>query len=359
MLRKVSVILILLSVVGMVSHAMGGALPSLRWFFEVNETFGYVCMALACVAGVALLLSGKRDIEWKPMTLRKFQRFKSMRRGYVSFLILMVLVVLAMLDQTLVGKRALVVKYEGRYYFPAFSQKQYPGKEFGLGGESEADYRELGKMWEDDHSGNWLLMPVIPWDPVLDSQELIRKPLVQGEDGLYRLEGSSTPYSGIAYTYYREKPGQVHSMLKFRKGKRSLRNEGYTIEGNRAVVEQWDMGTRVSRKFYEGVDREAFEKAAVTAVTPVEKTLYPALAPTFKHKHYLGTNSQGWDIVATLLSRDEQPGVGYCGDVVRRVPGGAEGGDDLSVCELFDWPDDGMPDGVSRREVRHRQPAVD
>lgn len=298
MLRKLSIALIVLSLLGAVSHWMGGALPSLRWFFEVGEAFGYTCMALAFAGGVALLASGKRDIEWKPMTVRKFQRFKSMRRGYVSFLILMVLVVLAMLDQTLVGKRALVVKYDGSYYFPAFSQKIYPGKDFGLPDDRETNYRNLKEHWKQQGSDNWMLMPVIPWDPVLDSQDLLRKKLELGEDGLYRVEGSSKPYSGIAYTYYREKPSQVHAMVKFRKGKQSLRTEGFTIDGDRAVLQEWKDGEKVSEKFYEGVDEEAYAEATVT---PLEKTLYPALPPTFEHKHYLGTNTQGWDIVATLF----------------------------------------------------------
>ncbi len=298
MLRKLSIALILLSILGVVSHMMGGALPSLRWFFEVNEIFGYISMVLAFICGVALLATGKRDVEWKPMTLRKFQRFKSMRRGYVSFLILVVLVVLAMLDQTLVGKRALIVKYEGDYFFPAFSQKQYPGKTFGLVDNSETNYRDLKLKWNEQVGVNWMLMPVIPWDPVLDSQDLLRKELILHDDGIYQLDGSSKPYSGIAYTYYRDKPSQVHSMMKFRKGRQSLRMEGFTIDGERAVVQEWKDGNQLSETYYDGVDEEAFKSAATT---PLEKTLYPALPPTVKHKHYLGTNSQGWDIIATLF----------------------------------------------------------
>ena len=297
MLRKISLSLIVLSIAGIVSHAMGGAIPTLRWFFEVNSTFGYISMVLALVGGIALLVSGKRDIEWKPMTVRKFQRFKSMRRGYVSFLILFTLIVLSMLDQTLVGKRALFVKYEGSWYLPAFSQTQYPGSTFGQDIESEANYRDLKLNWNERASSNWILMPIVPWDPVLDSQKLTRVDLLKAEDDLYRLENSSKPYSGIAYTYYKEKPSQIHSMIKFRKGKQSLRTEGYTITGERAVIEQWKDGVKESQKYYDGVDKEAFENAAYT---PLEKTLYPALPPSYEHAHFLGTNTQGWDIVATL-----------------------------------------------------------
>lgn len=297
MLRKLSYILITLSSLGLISNAMGYALPSLRWFFNLNEIFGYVVMVLALVSGVAILVSGKRDIDWKPMTLRKFQRFKSMRRGYISFLILIFLIFLAMLDQTLVGKRALIVKYGDSYYFPAFSKKQYPGKQFGLEKESEADYRQLKEEWKAKEGSNWLIMPLIPWDPVLDSQDIDYKELVQGEDGLYYLEGSSKPFSGIAQSYYSEKPEQLHTQATFRKGKQSLRTEGFTIDGEKAVIEQWKEGKRVSQKFYDGVDEAAYN---VAEAKPFIKKLYPALAPSIENSHYLGTNSQGWDILATL-----------------------------------------------------------
>ncbi|MGB1261228.1 MAG: hypothetical protein ACPG6P_14380, partial [Akkermansiaceae bacterium] len=86
MIRKSAILLIVLSILGLVSHPMGGALPTLRWFFECGESFGeigsvawadiigYGSMGIALVLGILLLASGKKDIEWKPMTLRKFQR---------------------------------------------------------------------------------------------------------------------------------------------------------------------------------------------------------------------------------------------------------------------------------------------
>lgn len=313
MIRKTAILLIFLSVCGLVSHAMGGALPTLRWFFESGETFGtltlgswelkwadvigYLCMGAALVIGVVLLISGKKDIEWKPMTLRKFQRFKSLRRGYVAFVILVVLIILAMLDQALVGKRPLILKYEGSFYFPAFSQKQYTGNTFDQPIEGETNYRELKKTWKASNSENWMMMPVIPWDPVLDSQDLVKVQLEKRDDGLYYLGKSGKPYSGIAYTHYQEKPDQVHSQVKFRKGKQSRRTEGFLIDGQKVVVQEWDKGEKKSEKIYDDLDLTPWTEAAVT---PLEKTLYPALAPDWGNAHYLGTDSQGWDIIATL-----------------------------------------------------------
>ena len=166
MIRLFSLLLILLSAAGAVGHYYQLALPSLRWFFEFEDNIGYGIMIAAFLSGLFLLFKGGKDVHWRPMTLRKFDRFKSIRRGYISFWLFIVLIVVALLDQALVGKRALAVNYEGQWYFPAFQQKQYSGVDFGQTEESEANYRELKKDWKSKASENWLIMPLVPWDPV-------------------------------------------------------------------------------------------------------------------------------------------------------------------------------------------------
>jgi microcin C transport system permease protein len=58
--------------------------------------------------------------KFDPLTRRKLQRFRSIRRGYVSFLILAIAIVLSFAAELLVNSRALVVRYEGRWYFPTY-----------------------------------------------------------------------------------------------------------------------------------------------------------------------------------------------------------------------------------------------
>lgn len=297
MLRKLSILLILLSLVGGISHALGWALPSLRWFFEFGDVVGYTMMAVAFCAGMLLLLFAEKDVHWKPMTLRKFQRFKSIRRGYIAWLIFLGLLVVAMLDQVFVGKRALIVHYEGNWHFPAFRQSQYPGKHFGQEQESETNYRDLKKSWQDQGSDNWVLMPPVPWDPVLDSQDVIRVTLVKKEDGKYYRADQSRPFSGNAYTHYQEKPEQKQMMYKFRKGLQMGRCDGYDIKGDLVLREIWDKGIRTSRTPIGDLTVEEFDRAVAT---PLEVVLYPALKPSLEHAHYLGTDSKGWDILATL-----------------------------------------------------------
>ncbi|MGJ8676536.1 MAG: ABC transporter permease subunit [Akkermansiaceae bacterium] len=296
MYRKLGILLIMLSLLGAGSHFMGWALPSLRWFFGFGETTGYVSMAAAFLAGLLIVIKVDKDVYWRPMTLRKFERFKSIHRGYVSFWLFIALIVIALLDQTLVGKRALVVNYEGQFFFPAFQQRQYAGTEFGQADESEARYRDLKKSWQDTASENWLIMPIVPWDPVLDSQDLLKVDILN-EDGAFTRADQSKPYSGLAYTYYAEDPSQMAMMYKFRRGQITGRADGFSMDGDPVLREQWEKGERLSREWLGELTEEEFDQSTVTKL---QTTLYPALKPDLKNRHYLGTDSKGWDILATL-----------------------------------------------------------
>lgn len=298
MIRKFSILLIVLSLLGAISHFMGGAMPSLRWFFGLGTTTGYIVMFLAFAFGLYLLLCRPRDVHWTPMTQRKLQRFKSIRRGHVSFMILICLVVVAMLDQVVVGKRALVVHYKGGWHFPAFKQGQYKGTDFGQEQQSEADYRQLKKSWKESASSDWVLMPVVPWDPVLDSQDLVKVSLSKRDDGLYYQDRRKKPYSGNAYSYYQGDEEQRHMIRVFRRGQQKGRAQGFGRDGEQVLKEEWLNGECVSREFFEGADQKAFEEAKTTPLTVV---LYPALGPSLNEGHYLGTDSKGWDIAATIF----------------------------------------------------------
>ena len=101
-----------------------------------------------------------------PQTQRKLQRFRSIRRGYVSFLILATAVVLSLLAELLVNSRALVVRYEGKLHFPTYG-RIHTGREFGLDYAYEVNYRDLRKHFAaNPASGNWVLLPPVPYNPI-------------------------------------------------------------------------------------------------------------------------------------------------------------------------------------------------
>src|SRR3954470_14064564 len=87
--------------------------------------------------------------------LRKFRRLK---RGYYSFLLIAVAYAISFFLPLIASNRALVVHYNGRYYFPVTGY--HAATEFGRQEIGEADYRELKTQFAAEGAGNWVLMPL-------------------------------------------------------------------------------------------------------------------------------------------------------------------------------------------------------
>ncbi len=98
-----------------------------------------------------------------PQTQRRLNRFRGIRRGYLSFLVLAALALLSVFGEVLVNSRALVVRYQGRYYFPTYGAF-HPGSDFGEGYSYETNYRHLGQRLAKEGSGDWVLMPPVPFN---------------------------------------------------------------------------------------------------------------------------------------------------------------------------------------------------
>jgi microcin C transport system permease protein len=110
-----------------------------------------------------------------PITQRKLRRFRSLRRGWWSFLVLAGLLVLAAFAELLVNSRALIVRYQGHYYFPTYTAF-HPGTDFGDTYSYEVNYRKLGEKLSRDGHGDWELMPPVPYNPYENSFEAGRYP---------------------------------------------------------------------------------------------------------------------------------------------------------------------------------------
>lgn len=100
-----------------------------------------------------------------PIAKKRWQRFKQSRRGYVSAWLLLILIGLSLGAELLASNRALVVHYEGTFYFPTYGDV-HSGKDFGLDYAYEVNYRELKAHFKAEDHGNWLLMPPIPFSPL-------------------------------------------------------------------------------------------------------------------------------------------------------------------------------------------------
>lgn len=99
-----------------------------------------------------------------PLTRKKLRRFRSIRRGYYAFLLFCLLVLLSLLAELLVNSRALIVRHEGRWYFPTYGA-EIPGRVFDLDYDYETNYRQLQQRFAEQGQGNWVLLPPVPWNP--------------------------------------------------------------------------------------------------------------------------------------------------------------------------------------------------
>ena len=98
-----------------------------------------------------------------PLTLKKIRRFKSIKRGYYSFILILLMIFASFFAEMLVNKRAVMVHYNGEYYFPTYGDI-IPGSTFGLDYKYETNYRKLAEQFEKEGQGNWVIMPIIPFD---------------------------------------------------------------------------------------------------------------------------------------------------------------------------------------------------
>ncbi|KHT51865.1 ABC transporter permease [Vibrio sinaloensis] len=99
-----------------------------------------------------------------PLTLKQIKRFKEIKRGYWSLVLLALMLMLSLCAELLINSKALMVKYQGNYYFPVVSDV-YAGSDFGLDYASEANYRELQKQFEIRNQGDFVILPMVPWNP--------------------------------------------------------------------------------------------------------------------------------------------------------------------------------------------------
>lgn len=140
---------------------------------------------------------------------RRWRKFKSLKRGYYSLLILTGAYVLSFFLPLLINNKAIAVRYEGRWYFPAvkswlvslpligglFGSDFYSGEFFGQrGNPGECNYRLLKRQYEEEGKGNLVILPPYPYSPIEDitveGNAAFLAPLERGPDGFPRLLGT-------------------------------------------------------------------------------------------------------------------------------------------------------------------------
>ena len=92
---------------------------------------------------------------------RRLRKFRSIRRGYWSFLLIVGAYAISFFLPVLVNSTAWLVRYQGHFYFPMLHY--YPAATFGQESFGEPDYRALKKTFAEQNQGNWAILPLYPY----------------------------------------------------------------------------------------------------------------------------------------------------------------------------------------------------
>jgi microcin C transport system permease protein len=113
---------------------------------------------------IAVEPGSQAPAERPPVSLsqKRLKKFRSIKRGYYSFLIIVGAYAVSFLLPLLINSKALVVHYQGRWFFPIV--QYYPATAFGQQAIGEPDYRALAQALRGQKR-NWVLLPPYPYNP--------------------------------------------------------------------------------------------------------------------------------------------------------------------------------------------------
>jgi microcin C transport system permease protein len=325
MIRIFGFIWVILGVLAALGEWLQIAFPTARWFFGASRLvpflnvrigggdyplvgtvgptvfpwFGWLSVAILILGGLAMIIRSFAGGPPNPVTRRRIQRFREIRRGYYSLLIIIGLAGVAALDQVVVGNRALAVNYEGKWQFPAFLTRDLKNQDFGMTGEraeAPADYRELKRLVASGQIDGRVIMPLIPYEPTGDTLPPRSRPMVQRE-GIYYESGNRTPYSGLVARYHDVERGRMHVRHTMRNGRLSGPFDGWDAAGERVFSGEYVNGEMVSARYSGDTDQDSFLALPTGDFRAVK---YHPAPPMPEQGHWLGTTSSGFDVVAYL-----------------------------------------------------------
>lgn len=264
----------------------------------ILENFGWGLNCLVWIAGAWLVASFSGATTFSPLTVRRMKRFREIKRGYWSLVVLLLLAFLASLDFVLVGSDALAVKHQGKWTYPAFTETIEKGVDFGLEGEGSQgppNYRELRKTWRENDSESLIILPLWPYAPTGDSIAALSSPLKEDGGILYAGRGKFDGYASKVYDL--EKPEARHLSFRFRAGVRDGRAEGWDESGERLYGAFYRDGELVEGSEVWSGEGDLADFLKMESSELVKVHFQPA-PPS--RDHWLGTTSQGYDVVSYL-----------------------------------------------------------
>ena len=94
---------------------------------------------------------------------KRLRKFKRLKRGYWSFVAILIAYVVSFFLPVLANNNAIIVKYEDKLYFPLL--EVYQATQFGQSAIGEANYRALREQFAVKETSDWVFMPPYPYGP--------------------------------------------------------------------------------------------------------------------------------------------------------------------------------------------------
>lgn len=316
----IALLIILAACLGCLGELRGWLLPTISWPFTVSRElpflsapaewapplavqgrfhwFGWAFMGVWLLVGLYILVRRTSSLRLPPEMARRWKRFRSIRRGYWSLLALCGILCIAGMDQCLVGKRALAVRYHDEWYFPAFCRHVMPGSVFGLTGNealSETDYRKLKESVGTPGAPTMVILPPIPYNPTMDAAPFPTERLPIRADKVCDAQ-NQLPYNGLACRLYPD--GEIHLRLRYRRGVPDGHVQGWDKDRREVYTAVYRNG-KLQTERYRGEGSVSDFLARTNPKNVYLVHYHPA--PPLTGGHLLGTNSQGADIAAYLF----------------------------------------------------------
>ncbi len=238
-----------------------------------------------------------------PITRRRLQRFRRIKRGYYSLLILAFAIVVSIFAPYVSESRALLVWYNGSLYLPTFEYYsmstfgQQPPPDWDIA-DLETEYHRLQREWAVDrylfnreraalggdagalaalekrypNRGNYVVMPLIPWNPYQNDfwyNEVLNEIQLALDDGRSDEAERIARRDGLDELADAIYAGEIEGMLADRD--RSATGDLIGLASGGTMPSLAGLGS------------------------------VPPSPPDFRRRHYFGTDSQGRDVASRLL----------------------------------------------------------
>ncbi len=286
---------------------MGDVFSQWNWLKSSAVWIGWLLTAFVFLLGLRLVWVFRSGRNFSPLTLRRIQRFKAIRRGYWSLLLLFLLGLVSCLDFVLVGSEALAVKYEGKWSFPAFEPRGEEGtvkagKDYGVVGdlaEAPVNWRERQEIYRKEEQGNRVIMPLLPYAPTGDTIAATSVPLTFQDEFLYQ---GGELYRGLACQVYDvTHPEHRRLQVTVREGVKQGDATGWSEDRVQIFTGRYEDGELVSSTVSWSGEGE-LEEFLNMETSEWRRVSFPPSLPVYQNspRHWLGTTSQGYDTLAYL-----------------------------------------------------------